>query len=88
MIQRVKSSNGSDSQVPLTGGVPQLNGNEQFNGDSSPDTLPNPPSEQASYMNPQASQTTLPMQVMLSFFYVLYFVSFLRALLMVSIFSK
>lgn len=65
MVQRVKSSNGGDSEVPLTR---KLNGNEQCNDGSSPDNSPKIPAEQASYVTPQASQTTLAMQVALPFF--------------------
>lgn len=62
MIQRVKSSNGAESEASLTGGVHKLNGNEQCNDSSSPDTSPKSSVEQPSHATPFPPQvnTYLP----------------------------
>lgn len=56
VFQRVKSTNGADSEANLTG-VHKLNGNEQCNDGSSPDTSPKSPSEDASRTTAQPSHT-------------------------------
>ena len=56
MIQRVKSTNGAESEASLTGGVHKLNGNEQCNDGSSPDTSPKTPVAQPSHTAPLPPQ--------------------------------
>lgn len=60
MIQRVKLTNGGESEASLAGGVHKLNGNEPGNDDSSPDTSPKSSVERPCHPAP------LPLQVLFS----------------------